>query len=211
MTCLSGCSPLITGTDFAANESCFNGGGLYSYYSSPSCSGCVFSGNNLISYGSGGGGAALAFSDGAAFTGCTFAENGTAVTIVGAGLFVASSAVTVTDCSFIGNTAGSSAGAHFTEGSIGTVSGCSFVGNVTTWGPAAAGINCVFSSNPTVTNCTFSDNEGYHVYCQEASPTIEYSILAFALLVGPVRCVEGTETPHIHHCFVYGNERGYRG
>jgi hypothetical protein len=208
VACLNSSSPLIVDTDFALNESFYNGGGLYSYYSSPNCVNCDFTANNLISYGSGGGGAALSFSDGAVFTQCTFTENGTAVTIVGAGLHVSASAVTVTDCSFMSNTAGSSGGAHFTEGASGTLTGCTFAKNVTTWGAAAAGLNCALGSNPTVTNCTFADNEGYHIWCQDASPTIEYSILAFALLAGPVRCHLGSEAPHIHHCFVYGNAAG---
>ncbi len=208
VACLDGSSPLIVDTDFSLNECCKYGGGLYSYYSSPSCVRCDFVANNLLTYGQGGGGAALSFSDGAEFTDCTFSGNGTTVTIVGAGLHVASSAVSITDCDFIDNTAGTAAGARFTEGSSGTVTGCTFAKNVTTWGAAAAGINCTFGSDLTITNCTFVDNEGYHVWCQEASPTVEYSILAFALLAGPVHCVEGTETPHIHHCFVYGNAAG---
>ena len=207
MACLDSSTPLIVDTQFALNQGRYGGGGLYAYYSAFTCDGCDFTGNNVLSFGNEGGGAALSFSDGAVFTGCTFEENGTAVTIVGAGLHVTASDITVTDCTFIGNVAGSSGGAHFTDGSGGTVNGCTFAGNVSTWG-ACGGISCVFSSNLTITNCTFVDNQRFHICCDESSPTIEYSILAFALVGSPVYCDQGTETPHIHHCFVCANAGG---
>jgi hypothetical protein len=205
MACLEGSSPIVEDTDFALNQSYGWGGGFYSYYADPTCIGCLFLGNNLIGYGHGGGGAALAFSDGASFTWCTFTENGTAVEILGAGLHVSASNITLTGCRLINNTAGTSGGAHYTDGAGGTISGCIFAKNTTTWGPAAAGLACYFSSNPTITNCTFADNEGNHIWFDESSPTIEYSILAFSTEVGPLLCRDGTETPYIHHCFVYGN------
>jgi hypothetical protein len=205
MACLEACSSVVTNTDFALNQAYYGGGGLYSYDSSPRFAGCDFTGNNLINYGSGGGGARVNLSDGTTFTECTFTENGTAVEIVGAGLYVTECDVILTDCRFINNTAGSSGGAHFITGAGGTISGCTFAKNVTTWGPAAAGINCVFNSNPTITNCTFADNQGDHIWCHDSSPTIEYSILAFSGFLGPIQCRTGPETPHVHHCFVYGN------
>jgi predicted outer membrane repeat protein len=204
MACLNSSSVVIVDTDFAMNQAYYLGGGIYIYYCLTSCQGCVFSENNLIQYGSSGGGAAVSFTDGATFTGCTFTDNGNASTVVGAGLYANASDITVTDCRFMNNTAGNSGGAHLISGSDGTISGCTFAGNTTKWGPAAAGLNCVEGSNPTITNCTFADNQGDHIQCDDSSPTIEYCILAFALL-GPVACMEGSETPHIHHCFVYGN------
>jgi hypothetical protein len=208
MASLNGSSPQVVSTDFAANQCYHYGGGLYSYYASPSFDDCLFIGNNSMTYGSGGGGAALSFSDGTTFTECTFVENGIFETIVGAGLHVASSEVTLTDCVFEFNTGGSSAGAHFTFGSSGTVTGCTFNNNVTTWASAVGGISCALGSSMTITSCTFSDNLGHHIWCEEASPTIEYSILAFTLAGGPVGCEEVTDAPHIHHCFVYGNAAG---
>jgi hypothetical protein len=205
MACLDGSSPLVSDTDFALNQAYYAGGGLYAYYSPASFDGCVFIGNNLMNYGTQGGGAAIRYSDGLIFTGCTFTENGTAVAIVGAGLQVLGCDVTVADCRFIDNSAGNSGGAHFTNGAGGTISGCTFAKNVTTWGAASAGLSCYSGSNPTITNCTFADNQGDHIWCHDSSPTIEYSILAFSALLGPIQCRTGTETPYIHHCFVYGN------
>jgi len=205
MACLDGSTPLVTDTRFELNVAMTGGGGLFSDDSSPSCVRCEFVENNLISYGNGGGGANLAHSDGTSFLDCTFRENGTTQTIVGAGLYVSSSSVTVTDCAFMDNTAGSSGGAHFLYGSSGTVSGCTFSGNVTTWGSATAGLGCYQGSNLTITDCTFANNAGDHIGCNISSPTIEYCILAFSDGGGPVCCNQGTETPHVHHCFVFGN------
>ncbi len=207
MACLDTSSPLIVDTEFAANQSRYSGGGLYADYSIVTCANCVFIGNNLLNFSSEGGGVALSFCSGPVFTGCTFRENGTTVTIVGGGLYVGASDITVTDCAFIDNVGGASGGAHFIYGATGTVSGCTFAGNVTEWG-AGGGISCVFSSNPTIANCTFVENQDYHIWCQESSPTIEYSILAFAPVGNPVYCDQGTETPHMHHCFVCANAGG---
>jgi len=205
MACMGASSPVITYTRFEDNVAHNGGGGLYSYYSSPSCVNCDFVENNLIGYGNHGAGAYLGYSDGASFTNCTFRENGKTQTIVGAGLNVTNSAITVTGCDFMDNTAGSSAGALFTYGSSGTIYLCTFSGNITTWGPAASGIACFFGSNPTVDHCTFSNNPGDHIWCDDSSPTIQYSILAFSDEGSPVLCRNGTETPEIHHCFVFGN------
>jgi hypothetical protein len=208
MACLDGSAPQIVDTHFSQNGSYYRGGGLFADYSPVVCMRCEFIGNNLLDYGKGGGGAAVAFTSGATFTDCIFRENGTTETIVGAGLHVSAAEVTITDCEFVGNIAGSSGGAHFTDGSSGTVTGCTFAMNVTTWGSAAAGLDCVFASNLTITNCTFVDNQGDHIWCSQSSPTIEYSIMAFSTVGAPVRCKQGAETPHIHHCILCTNAAG---
>jgi hypothetical protein len=207
LACLTGSAPLIHITEFAENESRHSGAAIYTYYAPVVCVECTFTGNNVLNYSGPGCGAALSFSDGAAFTDCDFVENGTAEVSMGAGLYVNACAITITDCAFLRNRAGTGAGIHFTSWSSGTVSGCTFAGNTTVWG-ACGGIGCFFGSNPTVTNCTFTDNQDHHIWCSEASPTIEYSILAFASPGTPVYCDEGTETPHIHHCFVCANAGG---
>jgi hypothetical protein len=96
---------------------------------------------------------------------------------------------------------------HLTSGASGTVSGCTFAGNVTDWG-ACGGVSCYLSSNVTITGCTFADNEDVHIWCDGSSPTIEYSVLAFATVGLAVICDQGIETPHIHHCFVCANAGG---
>jgi len=168
---------------------------------------CTFIGNNVLSYSAHGCGGALIFSEGSSFTGCDFIENGMDETCIGAGLHVSSSTVTVTDCAFLRNWSGLSGGIHFIYGSGGTVSGCTFAGNATVWGACGA-IGCYFGSNPTITNCTFADNEDDHIWCSDSSPTIEYSVLAFASPGLPVLCDQGTESPHVHHCFLCANAAG---
>jgi len=207
MACLAGSSPFVVDTEFVMNESRYSGGALYAYYGPLTCVGCTFTGNDVLNYSSHGCGAAVTFSDGAAFTGCSFIENGTVLSAIGGGLSLASTDITITDCNFMGNRAGLGGGAYFASGSNGSVSGCTFANNVSTWG-ASGGISCYSNSNPTITNCTFVNNQHDHIWCDGSSPTIEYSILAFAITGSPVYCDQGTETPHIHHCFVCANAGG---
>ena len=102
----------------------------------------------------------------------------------------------------IGNTGGYGGGIYLGN-SDPVIENCTIAGNNST-GSGGGGIHC-YRSSPTITNCTFADNEGDHIWCDGSSPTIEYSILAFAGPGDPVLCMDGTETPHIHHCFVHGN------
>lgn len=204
---LTGSAPQVHITEFIANESRSSGAAIYAYYAPVLCVECTFTGNNVLNYSAHGCGAALIFSDGATFTSCDFIENGTVEVSIGAGLNVDGCEITVTDCAFLRNRAGTGAGIYFTYASGSTVSGCTFAGNVTEWG-TGGGISCMFGSDPTITNCTFTDNEDYHIWCSDASPTIEYTILAFASPGVPVYCAEGSETPHIHHCFVCANAGG---
>jgi predicted outer membrane repeat protein len=207
MACLSGSSPRVENTEFLGNEGRTNGGGLCADYAPVKCYGCTFAGNNILSYGYQGAGAALAHSDGAVFSGCAFIGNGTGSPAVGGGIYVTSTDITITSCSFIDNRAGNGGAIHFTDGSGGTVSGCTFAGNTTDWS-ACGGITCFFNSNPAISSCTFVDNEQDHIWCDDSSPTVTYSILAFAVDGVALRCMEGTETPDIHHCFVFGNDEG---
>jgi hypothetical protein len=207
MACVSYSYPRIENTVFLDNVARATGGGLYTNYGPVRCGGCTFAGNNILNVGYDGAGAYLSHSDNAVFTYCTFLENGTASTAVGGGMQVYASSVTVSSCDFLDNRGGNGGGIQFTSGSGGVVSGCTFAGNETVWS-AAGGISCVFNSNPAISSCTFALNGGIQVWCDGSSPSIEYSILAFAVNGVPVSCQTGTETPHIHHCFVYGNDDG---
>jgi len=203
MACLSGSSPLIVDTDFIENYA-YDGGGLYSDDSSPQLVRCEFLGNLLDDYG--GGGAMLNSSDGTSFTDCGFWENGVS-TCVGGGIRSDYSAITVTDCVFVDNVSGSGGGLRMTGANPTTVTGCTFVGNTGSWSAAGA-IQCVSDASPTITNCTIVGNGKHQVWCQGASPTLEYCILAFSPSGLAVYCNEGTETPSISHCFVFGNAEG---
>jgi predicted outer membrane repeat protein len=204
VACLGTSSPAIEDSHFEQNTAYLSGGGIHCYYASPAIARCEFVDNNLISYGSAGGGVTLAFADGTTISYCTFRENGTAQTITGAGIFADATSLTLTGCDFIENTAGVSS-LRLVSGSSGTVSDCTFYGNISTWGYSTAGLSCFSGSNPTISNCTFAKNWGDHIECYESSPTIEYCIIAFSETGLPLICRQGTETPSVHHCFVYGN------
>ena len=145
-------------------------------------------------------------STGSTLTRCLFTENG-ASNVVGGGMNVSSSTLVIADCGFYGNFGGAAGGVRMGSVSTSAITGCTFIGNIGTWG-AAGGLECWSGATPTITNCTFVGNDKYHVWCEEASPTIEYCILALSEDGTAVNCDSGTETPAIHHCFVFGNAGG---
>lgn len=205
MACLSGSSPLIANTEFLINEAEQMGAGLYAHQSSPTLVGCRFDLNLLGDYGQGGG-AKLSQCTGASVTKCTFSGNGS-TTCLGGGMHANASTFDVTDSDFVDNISGASGGIHLTDGATANVTGCTFAKNEGDWNGAGA-IQCVLSSDATISNCTFVDNGWSHVWCNGTAPTLEYCILAFSSEGAPVFCDTGTETPYIHHCFVYGNAGG---
>jgi len=205
LACIAGSSPVISDVELVENEALDMGGGFYSHSSTPTLVDCEFVSNTLGDYGNGGG-AAVSQSAAASFTDCLFVENGV-YTCVGGGVYSSGSTLSVTDCDFMGNISGACGGIHLTGSSYADVSGCVFVGNEGAWSAAGA-MQCVNTSDATVSNCTFVQNRRHHVWCDKASPTLEYRILAFSTSGLPVYCEHDTETPHVHHCFVYGNADG---
>jgi hypothetical protein len=205
MACVLGSSPLIVNTDFLLNDAGNSGGGLYAHQSSPTVVGCSFEHNTVGEYGQGAG-VKLHQCTGASFADCDFFTNGVS-TCVGGGMHASASTFDVTDCDFVNNISGASGGIHLTDGATASVTGCTFAKNEGLWSAAGA-IQCVLGSDATISNCTFADNGWSHVWCDGTSPTLEYCILAFSSEGVPVYCETGSETPYIHHCFVYGNEGG---
>jgi nitrous oxidase accessory protein NosD len=203
--CLSGSSPLIADTQLTGNYAYSGGGGLYSYYSSPQLFRCGFLSNQTAGYGCGAG-AAFAFSHGATLVECVFEGNGV-WTSVGGGMHVSSTTMTVTDCDFIDNISGASGGIHMTGATTSAITGCTFVGNMSGWS-SGGGLLCYSGSTPMVTGCTFVGNSMHQVWCNLASPTLEYCIFAYSPSGLGVNCESGTETPSINHCFVFGNAGG---
>ena len=206
IACVSGSAPTVSDTDFDGNLSVRMGGAVYLNSSPATFVRCDFTNNNTGTYGYSGATAALASTNGASFTDCSFRGNGLLETAVG-GLYASGSTVAVTDCDFIGNAAGQGAGIHFTSSSTGTVTGCTFADNSTYWGSAAAGIHFHMSSGPVVSNCTFVANADCHISLEDCSPTIEYCVLAFATQGGAIICETDGE-PVVHHCFIYENAGG---
>ncbi len=206
VVCLSGAAPLFSDTDFDGNLAHNMGGAVYCQTSPATFVRCDFANNNVGVYGSGGACAALVTASAATFNDCTFRENGLTETAVGGGIYANGSTIAVTDCEFIGNSAGSGGGIHFTESSSGTVTGCTFADNNSIWG-VAAGISFFPGCEPTVSGCTFVANHDYHMHFRGASPIVEDCILAFGIGVGAVFCDTGGD-PTISHCFIYENAGG---
>jgi predicted outer membrane repeat protein len=204
LACLSGSAPLVADCYFETNLGQKGGGAVYCNSSPATFARCEFFSNQLGTYGNSGACMTLSNSDGASVTGCTLRENGTNTTGVGGGIYAGSTDVTIADCRFIANRAGAGAGIHFTSASSGTVTGCVFAENDSEWS-AAAGVSCFQNSNLLISGCTFVHNRDYHLVFQDSSPTVEYCILAFTTYQGAMQCQSGTETPDIHHCFVYDN------
>lgn len=205
MSCFVGSSPLIVNTPFTGNYAYHGGGGLYAHSSAPELLGCTFLSNQTADYGSGAG-AKFSFADGASVVNCVFDGNGVP-SAVGGGVHVNSSDMMFTDSDFVDNISGASGGMHMTNSMTAIVTGCAFIGNVGSWS-AAGGLQCVFGANPMVTNCTFVDNGTHQVWCDTASPTLQYCIFAYSSAGLAVYCENGTETPTIDHCFVFGNAGG---
>ena len=198
----------MCGTQFVENQSNGTGGGISARECQIGCVSCEFHGNQLTTYGSHGAGVYLQQCNNSSFLNCLFEENGGLQPVVGGGLMVSSSAATVTGCRFINNSSGTGGGAHVIYGSSTCVfDQCTFAGNIGTWG-AAGGIHVASGASALITKCTFVDNGNCHIWCQGASPDILESILAFSRSGAPVKCDEGTETPLVTHCFIFGNAGG---
>ena len=86
----------------------------------------------------------------------------------GGGMFNNGASPTVTNCVFLGNSAGGGGGMYNTGSP--TVTNCSFLANVA----AGGGGGMYNTGSPTVTNCTFSGNTGYGggMYNSYGNPTV---------------------------------------
>jgi hypothetical protein len=220
----SGVSPTVGNCTFSDNLAAgTGGGGIYNSGNAPSFTNCKFDRNAAGIYGGGGSGGGMHNSN--AFvvasdcsfnlnfastrgggmynyrgsfvvTRCTFSDNPAGFDGGGISSLYSSSAGTVSDCIFTGNTA-TQASAMENLASI-IVTGCVFAGN-TSFGDFGAMlnlggsshqvVNCIFTGNTggalwnsassvTITNCTFNSNTGYVLYSiQRASVMVVNSIL----------------------------------
>ncbi len=153
-------SPSVTNCIFDSNIAVF-GGGMSNYKnSSPIIDNCHFSGNtNTIENGSGGG-MYNAFGSNPELSNCTFAGNSaTGIYGNGGGMFNAESSPTLVNCTFRDNTATQlSGGIHNVADSNPDLATCSFTNNSAS---IMGGGLYNASSNPTLTNCTFSSNSAF--------------------------------------------------
>jgi predicted outer membrane repeat protein len=170
------------------------GGGLYCKdpNDGPVVVDCVFSNNHAEAHG---GGVYGGMSGTPVFTNCR-----------GYGTEVCSPSFS--DCFFLRNSAaglggGVSAGSP-TSGS-GTFANCVFYGNRANLG---GGMYAQFYQCD-ITNCTFTSDSagvGGEIYCDQSSPDIQKTIIAFSIAGGAVSC--NSANPTLAYCDVYGNAGG---
>ncbi|PJJ58955.1 right-handed parallel beta-helix repeat-containing protein [Hymenobacter chitinivorans] len=153
---VSGTSTLLTlsGCTFSGNRAATNGGGLTNSSAANSTfTNCTFS-NNAANSGGGintAGGTLTSLK----LTGCLFSGN-KATSTFGGGIAASSSAPTLTNCVFSGNTAATNGGGLYNINASPALFSCIFVGNA-----AAAGGGGYFtgsSSSSTLVNCTLTGN-----------------------------------------------------
>lgn len=187
------------------------GGGLFCENSTdgPLITDCTFFLNHAEGHG---GGAHGGFSGTPTFTNCAFKGN---TTDASGGAFICGwgaagvCSPTFTNCVFIRNTSAAYGGAvhggKVDDGSA-EFSNCTFVGNMAATGGAISS----FFHDALVSQCTFSGNiapAGGGLYCDNSSPTIENSIIAFSADGSAIYC-SGSSAPQLTCCDIYGNVDG---
>ncbi len=182
----------------AAGLFCENG-------ASPTITGCIFEHNTAESRGGG-----LSAHNGSAptITACTFRHN-TALTD-GAALRCYAGAPTVTDCVFYSNSSGRYGGAvYLNNNSAPSFQGCLLYDNT-----AASDGGGLYgdSSQPTLTACTLSGNDGPGasgiMAAAGSAVTVHSSIIAFGLSGAAVACGGGGAGVTLSCSDVYGNAGG---
>jgi len=164
----------------------YGGGGMYNYFSSPTLTGCTFTGNSAI-----GGGIMYNNSSSPTVTGCTFIGNSAGH---GGGISNYNSSPTVTDCTFSNNSANWGGGGMVNWMSSPRVTGCIFSGNsCDTFDGVGGGMYNYFSS-PTLTGCTFTGNSANGIFGVGGGMSNEYS-----------------SSPTVTNCTFIGNSVGNDG
>jgi predicted outer membrane repeat protein len=147
------------------------GAGLYEVGGSPTINQCTFTANSCSS-----GGAGMYSGAGSTpqLTGCTFLSNVSSV--VGGGMYnIGASNPLLADCTFSFNTAQTRGGGMYNSGSSPTMLHCTFSDNSQFSSFGGGGIYNTASSNPSLTECTFTANHaisGGAIYNQNSSPNV---------------------------------------
>jgi endonuclease/exonuclease/phosphatase family metal-dependent hydrolase len=150
---LTNSSPTVTDCTFSDNSANADGGGMYNVVGSPTIIKCTFSGNSAHW-----GGGMCNRQNSPTVTNCTFSGNSTTY---GGGMYNYNSSPTVTNCTFSGNTSVDSGGGMCNVQSSSTVTDCIFSDNQAngdTSDTGGGGMRNLENSNPTITKCTFINN-----------------------------------------------------
>jgi len=169
---ISNCFPQIVNCTISNNEANYGGGGVLCatpIEQSPLIENCTITGNNVTdNFGKGGGiscsGSHLIVNN------STISENSA---VLGAGIYDTRSNLTMTKCKIYSNNGGSGGGFYFWE-SAAIINNCIIMENTAGHG---GGMSCYWefeAQSPTITNCTFSKNNGISfggaIYCGGSYP-----------------------------------------
>ena len=164
----NGVSPTVSNCTFSSNSAVFGGGGMYNENSSPTVTNCTF---QLNSAGLTGGGMDN-WQSTPSVKNCTFHDN--QASFNGGGICNSNSAAIVENCIFSANTATDNGGGIETSGPASlSVTNCTFYGN----SAATGGGIYIFDGSHTLTNCIFwgdSAGTGKEIHNKGGAPTVTY-------------------------------------
>ncbi|GAA4415036.1 hypothetical protein GCM10023187_45180 [Nibrella viscosa] len=158
-----GSSPELVNCIFVGNTAAGAGGGLYNdYYASPTLVNCRITANSAFA----GGGIYNLSSCNPSLLSCSFLAN---TATLGAGMFNNTNASPgLTDCLFRANSAQTGGGVYNLNGCSPTLVNCRFVGN----SAKGAALVSLFSSQPNLLHCQFSDNQGKHIIFTDETSSV---------------------------------------
>jgi predicted outer membrane repeat protein len=219
-------------------NSASNGGGIYSDYAGLTVTGCTFSGNvaNEPGHFNGGGGIFTHYGK-SVLTNCTFSEN-MAPNSSGGGIRSIEGELILADCTFTSNSAAEEGGGVATDYKSVTVTNCTFSGNSANWGGGmnnshwgATAINCIFTGNSAqrgagictkdlrygdqtlrLSNCTLSGNVadayGGAVCYQHGGSLMLTDCIVWGNIAneGPQIAFEGGGTVSVSHSCLQGGQ-----
>lgn len=230
VTCWGTASATLVNCVFSSNLASFGGGAAWLGGGSPTFTDCTFSGNVADEWG---GGMYCAHEASPTFIRCTFSEN---LAMEGGGIYSYGYASSLSQCTFIENTADRSGGGICCHYSPPLFSNCTFIGNqaeqlvgggVFCTGSSPSFSHCTYSANmagggggglacenssPELIHCTFSGNAapvGGGVYCWlNSSPAILNAVIVFGPQGEAICCHDAGSMPILICCDVYGNAGG---
>jgi predicted outer membrane repeat protein len=189
---ITGGSPTISGFTITGGNAAGYGGGMNITTGTVTVTNCVFDNNTSNSYG---GGIYAATGTSVTIRQCTFKNNvSTAATLYsegagrGAGVYVDSSSVSLTNCTFIKNNAGGSGsgGAVYSDGSSPTITYCAFVNNKASTGAEIYANSSVTVTNSLIWNAAYNDTTaiGYNDSDASLKVTLDHCAVASTLPFG---------------------------
>ncbi len=213
LSCFGGGAPTFDACTISANAATGTGawpegvgGGLFTdVFTSPTLTGCEFTGNDAALDGGG------CFANGVdiVFTDCAFTTNSAAGS--GGGLYADSDSPSLSGCVLVGNIAVEHGGGALFYGGVCAVTQSTFDGNTAADG---GGLACL-EGHVNLTSCTFNTNQGatgagIHVGTDGAL-TADRALLVFGTTGAAVSC-DGCDAITLSCSDLYGNEGGdYEG